>query len=217
MKVIDLTHIISEGISVYPGSDQPKIQEIGSYSKDGYRETLLTLCSHAGTHVDAPNHIYETGKTLDAFDIDSFVGEAMVVDVRHLKADDEIKIRDLNVDVFNQVEFILFYRGADKKFGTDEFLEEYPVISQELIELINRDKKKGIGFDVIGLDKVDNAKLDRHKQLFKNNHIVNFENLNNLGLVYEAIGDRPFKFVALPLKVKNSDGAPVRAIAMLDD
>ena len=41
MKIIDLTHYISEDMPVYPGTDTPKLQEANTYEKDGFTETLI--------------------------------------------------------------------------------------------------------------------------------------------------------------------------------
>lgn len=35
--------------------------------KDGFRETLLEMYSHTGTHMDAPAHMLPKGRTLDDF------------------------------------------------------------------------------------------------------------------------------------------------------
>lgn len=39
MKVIDLTHTISETMPVYPGTEQPRLTPANSYEKDGFKET----------------------------------------------------------------------------------------------------------------------------------------------------------------------------------
>ena len=70
---------------------------------------------------------------------------------------------------------------------------------------------KGIGFDVIGLDPIADLELTRHNRLFAGNEIVNIENLKNL----DRCGSGLFWFSCFPLKVENSDGSPIRAVACL--
>lgn len=216
MRIIDLTHKIHKDISVYPGTMAPNLKQVGEHEKDGYKETLLTMLSHTGTHVDAPSHIYADGKNLEDFDASSFVGKAIIINISSIDSNTTIESNLLENDDLSDVDFLLFYYGADKKFGSEAFYEDYPVLSTNFIDLINKSNLKGIGFDVIGLDKISNTNLDLHKLLFKNNNIINIENLNNLGVVYELIGNQPFNFIALPLKFIDSDGAPIRAIAMID-
>ena len=67
MKAIDLTHIITEDMPVYPGTEPPKLTPANSYEKDGFKETLLSLYTHTGTHIDPPAHIFPDGRTLDEF------------------------------------------------------------------------------------------------------------------------------------------------------
>jgi kynurenine formamidase len=67
MKVIDLTHTISEDMLVYPGIEKPKLTTANTYVKDGFKETLLQMYSHVQTHIDPPAHIFANRKTLDPF------------------------------------------------------------------------------------------------------------------------------------------------------
>ena len=60
MKVIDLTHTIKENMPVYPGTDTPKFIPANSYEKDGFKETLLQMYTHTGTHMDPPDKRWGT-------------------------------------------------------------------------------------------------------------------------------------------------------------
>ena len=68
MKVIDLTHIISAGMPVYPGTEGPKISQATTIEAEGFAEKLITMYSHTGTHMDAPGHIVAGARTLDQFE-----------------------------------------------------------------------------------------------------------------------------------------------------
>ena len=65
MKVIDLTHTIRESMPVYPGTEPPKLSPTSSYESDGFKETLLQMYTHTGTHMDPPAHIFSGRTTLD--------------------------------------------------------------------------------------------------------------------------------------------------------
>lgn len=60
---------------------------------------------------------------------------------------------------------------------------------------------------------ISDENLTLHRKIFAETDIVVIENLTRLG----EIGNELFTFCALPLKYENSDGAPIRAIAILDD
>ena len=86
MKAIDLTHIITEDMPVYPGTEPPKLTPANSYERDGFKETLLSLYTHTGTHIDPPAHIFPDGRALDVFPPEQFIGKALVIDCRGIKA-----------------------------------------------------------------------------------------------------------------------------------
>ena len=52
MKIVDLTHTIAENMPVYPGTEGPKLTTANTYETDGFKETLLKMYSHTGTHMD---------------------------------------------------------------------------------------------------------------------------------------------------------------------
>ncbi len=212
MKVIDLTHTIDENMPVYPGAEKPRLDVANIYEKDGFGETILTMFSHTGTHIDPPAHIIKGAPTLDSFGAEQFVGRGLVIDCRNLGTGEEISLEHLRASKdTDKAEFLLFNTGWDKKWGTTEYFRAYPCLSMEAIDFIIEGNYKGIGFDTISLDPVN--KLERHNYLFSKKAIINIENLKNLDLCAGEL----FTLVCLPLKTKNADGAPCRAVAILGE
>ena len=78
MRVIDLTHTITQDMPVYPGSGTPRLTPAGTYEKDGFKETLLQMSSHTGTHMDSPSHLFPNRTTLDEFPASQFIGKALL-------------------------------------------------------------------------------------------------------------------------------------------
>ncbi len=212
MKIIDLTHYISEDMPVYPGTDTPKFQEANTYKKDGFKETLMIMYTHTGTHMDPPAHIFEGKTTLDKFPIEQFVGKALVVDCSDLKKGDKIQMKHINKVLADKAEFLLFYTGWDKYWGSDKYFHNYPCLDDDVIEYIIDQNKKGVGLDTIGIDPISDENLSIHKRLFEDNEMIIIENLMNL----DKIGAELFTLIALPLKHVDADGSPIRAIAMLE-
>lgn len=215
MRVIDLTHTIKENMPVYPGTGTPKLEPANTYEENGFRETLVSFYSHTGTHMDPPAHLFAGRTTLDAFPASQFLGRALVIDCTHLREGEAITMKELRKygGAEDTVDFLLFYLGWDARWGTEAYFGEYPCIDEEVLRHILDGSYKGIGFDVIGLDPIADENLPRHKALFREKDIVNIENLKNLG----QCGTEPFWFACLPMKIEGSDGAPVRAIAWLED
>jgi len=214
MKVIDLTHTITPDMPVYPGTEPPKFLPANSYEKDGFRETLLQMYTHTGTHMDPPAHLFAGRTTLDQFPASHFIGKALVIDCRDLAEGSAITMEKLRKTggKADRADFLLFNLGWDKRWGTEDYFGDYPCLDDETLEHIIRGNYKGIGFDVIGLDPIADGNLTRHKKLFRERDILNIENLKNL----ELCGEELFWFSCFPLKIENADGSPIRAVAWFE-
>lgn len=213
MIVIDLTHVISEDMPVYPGTDTPKLNTANTLEVDGFKETLMIMYSHTGTHMDPPAHLYANGATLDAMPITNFVGKGFVVDCTDLNAGDYITMDKINRDKskIKEAEFIIFYTGWSKYWGKEEYFGKFPVADREVVNYLADNKKKGVGMDTISLDSMEDETLPSHQIVLRNNMVI-IENLTNL----DQVGKELFTVCLLPLKWRNADGSPIRAIALLD-
>jgi kynurenine formamidase len=212
--IVDLTHTIRPEMPVYPGDPQPELKPNATLTRNHFRQTLLRLTSHTGTHMDAPAHILQNGPTLDALPVSQFAGRAVVVNASHLPAGSVITeecLRSLNGHLLN-ADFVLFYTGWERKWGTDEYFTGFPVPDSEAARYLVTCGLKGVGTDAVSLDPVGSEALDAHRVLLGGGLVV----LENLCL--RRVVDRgSFRFYALPLKFAGADGAPVRAIAELRD
>ena len=64
---------------VYPGDPAP-VRSILSSVENGEvcNLTAISMCAHNGTHVDAPFHFIQDGKTIDRISLDCFIGPCWV-------------------------------------------------------------------------------------------------------------------------------------------
>ena len=206
MKVYDLTHTIKNDMPVYPGTEQPQLTTACTIEEAGYRETLLHMFSHTGTHMDAPAHMLLDGAPLDSYDADKFTGTAVVVDCR---GEADISLPLLKRYDLDGVDFVLFCTGWDKKWGTPDYYEGFPCLTPDAAAYLATLSLKGVGEDSISLDPCGSVDFPNHITLLRAD-FVNTENLTGL----DALIGRRFTFVTLPLKLENSDGCSCRAIAM---
>ena len=215
MKIIDLTHRIAPNMPVYPGTEGPRFEPANSYEKNGFQETLVTMFTHTGTHMDPPKHLFAEGKTLDQLPITHFVGKAVVIDCSSLHEGGKITMDFLHkqMELAEQAEWLLFRTGWDRYWESEKYFGDYPTIDTKVAEYIAKTKKKGIGLDVIGLDPIADENLTLHKIVLANDYTVIVENLKNLDL----LGDKPFTLCAIPLYLEEADGSPIRAFAMVEE
>lgn len=213
--ILDLTHIICPDMPVYPGSASPSLAPSGSLLRDGYRETLVTLSSHTGTHMDAPSHMLRDGSTLDVLPASQFCGRAVVLDVSDMEPGSFITadyLRAQNGRLLSS-DYVLFYTGWEKKWGTDGYYDDaFPVPDEEAARYLVCCGLKGIGTDALSVDRLTGDGFKAHRALLDGGLVI-VESL----CLKKLVGREDIMFFALPLKIKNADGAPVRAIAEFRD
>ena len=80
MKIYDISQEVF-GCQVYPGDPTPEKKRLKSIEKgDLYHLTSFSMCAHNGTHIDAPFHFIQAGKTVDEISLESFVGMTYVAE-----------------------------------------------------------------------------------------------------------------------------------------
>ena len=138
MKVIDLTHTIRPGMPVYPGTEPPKFTPANTYERDGFKETLVQMFTHTGTHMDPPAHLFAGRTTLDQFPASQFIGKALVIDCRALREGEAITMAQLSPygEKAAQADFLLFNLGWDKRWGTESYFGDYPCLDDAVMDMI---------------------------------------------------------------------------------
>jgi kynurenine formamidase len=206
--ILDLTHTISAGIPVYPGTPQPRLFPAARMEQHGYRETQLSMFSHTGTHMDAPAHMLKDGVTLDALPASRFCGRAVVLDVSDR---DSITTEYLQArgEMLRSVDFVLFYTGWEQKWPSADFLTDgYACLTPDAARYLLSCDLKGVGTDAVSMDPLSTETFPIHKTLLDGGLVL----LECLCLNIAA-GRSDLQLFALPLKYENADGASVRAVA----
>ncbi len=212
MPLIDLSHPIVTGMPVYPGTENIGIEQSSDIPSHGFREKRFCLNSHTGTHMDAPAHMIADGKTLDQLPIDQFMGSACVY--RHPAATaDVITVEHLRPwhELLRKVEFLLICTGWDRNWGTPEYFTGFPVLSAQAAKWLCEFNLKGVGLDTLSADRLDSRDFEVHMHLLHHNVVI-IENLRNL----QRVPDQPVLFSCLPIPLADADGAPVRAVVVVD-
>jgi len=95
MKIYDISQEVFS-CQVYPDDPMPEKNMLKSMGKgEVYNLTTFSMCAHNGTHVDAPFHFFEDGKTVDEICLEAFVGMAYVTEHHGIvTGDDAVKITE---------------------------------------------------------------------------------------------------------------------------
>lgn len=80
VKIYDISQEVF-GCVVFPGDPAPKKQTLSSMAEgELYNLTAMSMCAHNGTHVDAPYHFINDGKTIDKIALSNTIGWAFVAE-----------------------------------------------------------------------------------------------------------------------------------------
>jgi len=209
--IIDLTQTLKNGISIYPETENPSFDKISSVVDNGSAVTKISFNSHTGTHMDAPAHFVDQGKTLDQFHLEEFTGNGLVINCFQTESITLDLLKPYAEQIKNS-SFVLFFTNWDKKWNTPQYVDPFPVLTLEAIEWLLQFPIKGLGFDSFSADPIDSVDFPNH-QLILGHGLLIIENLTHL----DQLLNKSFDFYTIPLKIKDSDGSPIRAFGVLKD
>ena len=223
IRMVDLTQEIFQGMSVFPMHQPtlifPNATHEESLKKCGFMFATnnLLINEHGPTHTDA---LYESdphGTTIEKTPLDYFIGQAVCLDVSHVRETEFITDRVLEEaerksgQYVKKDDIVLLYAGHyDRNYGTDKWQTAYTGLDVSGTEWLGRKGVKNIGVDTPSIDRPDDMKYSGHL-ICQKYRMLNTENLCNL----KEVAGKRFMYVGLPLKIRGGSGAPIRAIAIL--
>jgi kynurenine formamidase len=173
----------------------------------------LKIATHAGTHVDAPFHFVESGKTIDQVPLEQLCGSAVIVPIRR-EAGQPIPVEDLerSPEPIRAGDIVVLATGWGAKFGTPEY-DFHPFVSEEVGRWLVERQVKMVGLDMITVDLPVSMRPNPfgypvHHILLENDVLI-IENMTNV----EALAGRRVKLYAFPLPIRGSDGGQARVVA----
>ncbi len=214
-SIIDLSHRIDENTQVFPSDPVPCFEPAATIFRDGMNVLSLHLGSHSGTHVDSPCHFVEDGSSIDEMDLELFVGPAVLMDARGKEPRSRITVEDLHPyeDLLSEDVIAVVWTGWDGHYGTPQYYD-HPFLDRRVAQLLLDSGVKTVAIDALSVDETvlespHPEGYPVHKLLCGAGCII-AENLTGIGAV-----DFPDSILSLfPIKLGDSDGAPVRAVAM---
>ena len=195
-----------ETAPIYPGDSPFSRQWMAGFEKgSSYRLSLLSLGSHTGTHIDSPAHILGAGSPLDSYPLDRFITLAQVIAIEDCDAVPAQALEDARIA---RGESILFKtRNSSQRLMHDPiFRHEYIPLSLPAAEICVLRGAGLVGIDYLSVDRYEDKSLPVHHILLKNDVLI----LEGIDLV--AISPGRYWLICLPLKIKDAEAAPVRAV-----
>ena len=187
---------------VYPGDDAVKLYQTRNISEDGYNNYRIESGMHVGTHLDGPLHMLDGEPFISEISVDRFFGRGVLIDVR---GKSEINFEKSFEQKIFPGDIVLFLTGHNQMYGSEEYFENYPVLTEPLADFLVNSKVNMIGVDT---PSPDMSPFIIHKRFLKANIFI-IENLVNLETLS---GIKKFEVYVFPLKIQ-ADSAPVRVIA----
>ena len=211
MKIFDISRPLFNGLAPWPGDTAFRF-DLNWKMAEGATVNVgaVTMGVHNGSHADAPFHFEEGATPIDRMPLETYFGEAVVVDLTSRFENDkarEITIADIGAAA-ESAPRILLKTGIWK--DPKIFPERIPVIALDVPKWLQDRKVKLLGLDLPSVDPIEAKVLVNHHALAAANiAIVESLDLNEVeaGL---------YHFSALPLRITGGDAAPVRAILWRD-
>ena len=195
MKIYDISQEVFS-CAVYPGDPSPQ-REVMLNIKDGAvcNLTALHMCAHNGTHVDAPYHFINDGKTIEQISLEKFVGFCYVAE-----HEGEVTAEDAKKMIQKAV-------GVNADASKRVLIKGNAVVSLEAAEVFAK-----AGVFLVGNESQtvgpENAPMAVHKVLL-GAEVVLLE-----GIRIAEVPEGVYLLNAAPLNLGGSDGAPCRAVLM---
>lgn len=193
MNIVDISRPLLTTIE-YPGDPETRLDTVRSIEKgDECNLSAVYACVHTATHADAPSHFLEGGDTIDKADLNKYIGQCTVI---------EVPPGVITGEYVNKY----FPKHCDRlliKGDAQSFFMESAVY--ELLDM---------GLCLIGTDAdsvgKSGSQMKTHKAFLQNDIAI----IENLDLSEVEAGD--YYLIALPVKMGEIEGAPVRAV-LIDD
>lgn len=201
MKIIDISLPISNETTVHPSEGFLKIEPNREFEKDGVRTSKITIGSHTGTHIDAARHFLEKGKGIDEIDLEKCMGRSQVIEIP-----EEVEIIERkHVEGKINLPRVLF-KTKNSPLYDKPYTKNFTSLGISGAEYLIEKEVVLVGIEYIGIEASGSPGHPVHTKLLEK-EVVIVEGLN-----LSKVGEGNYELRVLPLRLKNLDAAPARAI-----
>ena len=233
-RIVDLSHAFGPTTLYWPTSPTKfALEKLASGpTEGGYFYAANSLCTpeHGGTHLDAPLHFSERGRSTADIPLEQLVAPAVVIDISAKAAKNRdylLTAQDVwafekqhgriarGTTVLLKTGWSVRWPNAKAYLGDDTpgdasklSFPSYGVDSAR--QLIEERGVAALGIDTASIDYGRSTDFMVHRLAGANN-VPGLENLTSL----DQLPARGATVVALPMKIEGGSGGPLRAIALI--
>ena len=165
----------------------------------------LQVSVHTGTHIDAPIHFLENGRSVDDIPLKSLIGRAYVVDLRKVSVIDAAALEAAQIPP--RTRRLLFKTNNSDYWaeGISKFHKDFVAVDESGADWIVRKGVHLVGVDYLSVAPYGDG-VPTHRTLLKAGTVI-VEGLN-----LSRVSKGRYTIYCLPIKLVGSDGAPARAV-----
>ncbi|GAB4519473.1 MAG: cyclase family protein [Anaerolineae bacterium] len=216
--LIDLNHVIYEGMITYPGLPGPEIRDYWTREASqqhyapgtSFHIAQVTMVSNTGTYLDSPFHRFEGGTDLADLPLDRLADlEGVVIRWRDRPE------RAIDAHAFSAIDVrgkaVLIHTGWDAHWGTDRYFSGHPYLTAAAARLLADGGARLVGIDSLNIDDTEDLSRPAHTILLGAGipiveHLCGLDQLPKSG----------FRFFAVPARLRGVGSFPVRAFAIVE-
>jgi kynurenine formamidase len=233
-QLVDLSHSFGSSTLYWPTSTSrfTLTREASGPTPGGwfYAANSVSTPEHGGTHLDAPRHFAESGRTTDQIPLEQLMAPAIVIDATAAASKErDYQLTREAVLAFEKVNGVIprgsavlmrtgwsrYWPNAKTYLGDDTPGDasklSFPSFGVEAARLLVEERGVGaLGIDTASIDYGRSTDFQVHRVAAARN-VPGFENLTNL----DRLPARGAFVIALPMKIEGGSGGPLRAIALV--
>ena len=232
--IVDLSHAYGPSTVFWPTSPTKfELHQLASGMTPGgyfYAANSLATPEHGGTHIDAPIHFSDKGRTTEQIPLDQLIAPAVVIDVTtqaaadrdyRLTRDDVLQFERRHGSIPRGTIVLLrtgwsrhwpnvkAYLGDDTPGDASKL--SFPSFGADAARVLVEDRAAAaLGVDTASIDYGRSTDFQVHRIAAAKN-VPGLENLTNL----DRLPPRGALVIALPMKIEGGSGGPLRAVALL--
>ena len=220
MKHVFLSYMMSHDNPVYGGIANLKLVQVKSVSRGNSANVFrLTMENHWGTHIDAPNHFFNNGLTVNDYPADFWFFKNPMVIKLDLKPCELLRLSDWTKRIKPYTDIVLFKSGWNKFRGCDNYCRENPGVHSEVGVFLRETYSniRAIGIDWVSVSSFQDREAGRnaHRSFLDPNGPNNpVPIIEDMDLSPELKGLQEV-WIA-PLRIEGVDSAPCTVIGVID-